>query len=113
MKKYIGIGSALVFFVVAGVFAIVLSRHIDGSKFNYPQLQVTERPGKLNGSVQIMGMDADQPLKDFAQQVNEHIADLNHERAEESKSLIWLDVIGIISALLAGFLELFRALSEE
>ena len=84
--------------------------HWSISKKTTPPFKLTERPYKDFTSVKISGADADQILKDFAEDFNSYFDEQNETARKQNRNAAFGYGLAALTALLSLLLELRNAI---
>ena len=63
--------------IIAIIFLVLGICHWKQSNSAIPNFQLTKRPRESMGSIKALGIDIDQPIKDFAKELNDYIKEQN------------------------------------
>ena len=100
------IGISIIWLVFVVLFFMLGLYHWNVAKTNVPPFNLSERPGKDMGSVKILGSDIDQPVKDFANDFNEHLTAQNELSKKQNRRSAYGYWLASLTALVSLFLGL-------
>ncbi len=97
---------AVVWGIFTAIFLGLAVFHYDLSGDQWPDLQVAMRPDSQAGSVQILGADVDEPLRNFAAEFNEYVHAQNEASHTANISTMWGYILAAVTSLISLWLEI-------
>ena|ERR1700730_2431812 len=100
--------------VFALIFASLGWFHWHAAGQSAPEFVLPVRPGYAQGmSVQIAGMDVDQPIKDFTKTFNEYVRSQNESSTKQNIASALGYLIAFVTALISALVELKPRRSQQ
>jgi hypothetical protein len=93
---------SIIWLILTVLFFILGRYHWSISKKIVKPFKLSERPGKNSGSVQILGVDVDQPIKDFSKGFNDYLAEQNELFTRQNR----VSAVGYWLAAITSFVSM-------
>lgn len=93
---------SIIWLIFTILFFILGRYHWSISKKFIEPFKLSERPWKNSGSVQILGADIDQPIKDFSENFNNYLAEQNKLSVRQNR----ISAFGYWLASLTAFVSM-------
>ena len=95
---------SIIWLIFVVLFFLLGLYHRNVSRKDIPPFQVTERPGKNWATIDMLGADVDQLIKDFVQDFNNYLDEQNKLSKKQNQRSAYGYWLASLTALLSMFL---------
>jgi hypothetical protein len=106
-RAMVFVQSGRIWLVFAVIFLLLFFFHIYWAFQTMPEFVLPERPLARFGSAQVLGMDIDKPLKDFADAFNQYVKSQNNSSRNQNLLSGGGYIVAFLTAL-ASFIDIHR-----